>query len=75
MFIKPSCSLTDPRNVGNFEVETVAKKVDWPKIRLIIKNPQFLPKQADIKAILPTHELVIFINFHNNWIENVDFHY
>ena len=49
------------------------KKVDWPKIRLIIKNPQFLHNQADIQAILPTHELVIFTKFHNNWIEIEDF--
>ena len=54
-------------------IETVAKKVDWQKIRLLIKNPQFSPNQADIQAILPTHELVIFTKFHNNWIEIVDF--
>ena len=38
-----------------------------------MKNPQFLPNQADIQAILPTHELVIFTKFHNNWNEIVDF--
>ena len=25
--------------------------MDWPKIRLILKNPQFLPKQAYIQVI------------------------
>ena len=55
-------------------IETVAKKVDWPKISLIIKkNPQFLSNQADIKAILPTHELVIFIKFHIYWMKLMDF--
>ena len=29
-----------------------------------IKNPQFLPNQADIQAILPTLELLIFTKFH-----------
>ena len=48
------------------QIETVAKKVDWPKIWLIIKNRQFLPNQPHIEAILPTHELVIFTKFHNN---------
>ena len=45
-------------------LETVAKKVDWPKIRLIMKIPQFLHNQADIQAILLTHVLVIFTKFH-----------
>ena len=39
------------------------------------KNPQFLPNQADIQAILSTHELVIFTKFHNNWMKIVDFYY
>ena len=26
-------------------------------------NPQFLPDQPDIQAFLPTHELVISLNF------------
>ena len=43
--------------VGGLNIETVAK------IRLLIKNPQFLPNLADILAILPTHELVIFTKF------------
>ena len=37
------------------------------------KNPQFLPNQADIKAILSTHELVIFTKFHKDWVKIVDF--
>ena len=37
--------------------------MDWPKVRLMIKNPQFLPNQADVKTILPTHESVIFTKF------------
>ena len=55
-------------------IETVAKKVDWPKIMLLIKYPQFLSNQADIQAILPTHELVIFTKFPNNSIEIEDFY-
>ena len=51
--------------MNDFGLETVAKKLDWPKIRLL-KNPQFLPNQADIEAILPTHVLVIFTQFHND---------
>ena len=37
------------------------------------KNPQFLPNHADIKAILPTHELVIFTKFHKDWVKIMDF--
>ena len=32
----------------------------------IIKISQFLPNQADIQAILPTHELIIFTKFHTD---------
>ena len=32
------------------------------------RNPQFLPDQADVKAILPTHGLIIFTKFHKDWI-------
>ena len=42
-------------------------------IHSIIKNPQILPNQADIKAILPTHGLIIFTKFHNDWVRNKDF--
>ena len=47
--------------------------VDWKSTfkRANNKNLQFLPNQADIMAILPTHELVIFTKFHDNWIEIV----
>ena len=31
--------------------------------KLEVKNIQFLSNQADIQAILPTHELVILVNF------------
>ena len=37
------------------------------------KNLHFLPNQAEILAILLTHELVILTNFHNNWIKIVNF--
>ena len=36
------------------------KKLDWPKNRLLVKNPQFLSSQVDIQATLPTHELITF---------------
>ena len=39
----------------------------------IIKNPQILPNQADIKAISPTHGLIIFTKFHNGWVKIKDF--
>ena len=46
-------------------IETVAKK--WTRnISILMKNPQFLPNQADILAILSSHELIIFTEFHNN---------
>ena len=41
------------------------KKLDWLKIWLLVKNPQFLSNQANILAISPTHELVILTKFHN----------
>ena len=49
------------------------KKIDWLKISKLIKNEQFLSNQADIQAILPTHELVISTKFHKNWQQIVDF--
>ena len=52
---------TDTKNVTDLEIDH-------------LKNPQFLPNQADIQAIVPTHELVIFNKFDNNWIEIVDFY-
>ena len=54
-------------------LDTVSKKnVYLSKFLLLIKNPQFLPNQADIQTILPTHdELVIFAKFHNFWSEIV----
>ena len=59
--------------VGFKYVETVAKKVVWPKIKLLIKNSHFSPNPAAIQAILPAHELVILTKGHNNWIGIVDF--
>ena len=44
-----------------------------PKNRPLIKNAQFLLNQADIKAILPTHGLVIFTKFHNYSVKIMDF--
>ena len=42
-------------------------------VHSIIKNPRFLPNQANIQAILFTHELVIFTKFHKDWIKIVNF--
>ena len=39
------------------------------------KNIQFLPKQANIQAILSSHEWDFLTKFHNNWIKIVDFYY
>ena len=49
------------------------KRLDWLKIWLLVKNPQFLSNQADISATSPTHKLVILIKFHKDWQEIVDF--
>ena len=49
------------------------KELDWLKIWLLVKNPQFLSNQADIQATLPTHELVILTNFHKGLQKFVDF--
>ena len=49
------------------------KKIDWLKISPLVRNPQFLSNQADILAIIPTHELVILTNFHKDWQKFVDF--
>ena len=39
----------------------------------MIKNPQFLSNWHEIKAILPTHGLIILTKFHYNWAKIVDF--
>ena len=39
------------------------KKIDWLKISPLVKIPQLLSNQADIQAILPTHELIILTKF------------
>ena len=38
-----------------------------------MKNPQFLAYQAQTLAILPIHEIVILIKFHDNWTKIVNF--
>ena len=43
------------------------KNPHWPKISPLAKNPQVLTNHANIKAILPTHELVILAKFHIDW--------
>ena len=49
------------------------KKFDWLKISPLVENLQSLCNQADIQAILPTHELVILTKFHKDWLKIVDF--
>ena len=51
----------------------VKEKIDWLKIWPLVKNPQFLSNEAEILAILPTHEVIILIKFHTDWKEIVDF--
>ena len=55
-------------------LKTVAKNNGLANNQANDKNTQFLPNQADIQAILPTYELVIFTKFHDNWTEIVDFY-
>ena len=43
------------------------KKLDWLKIWLLVKNPQFLSNQADIQGMLFTYELVILTKFYEDW--------
>ena len=42
------------------------KKLDWLKNCWLVKDKQFLFNQAEIQATLPTHELTILTNFHND---------
>ena len=49
------------------------KKLDWLKIWPLVKNPQFLSNEAEILAILLTHELIILTKFHTDWKEIMDF--
>ena len=49
------------------------KELDWLKIWLLVKNPQFISNQADLQVTLPTHELKIVSKFHKDWKEIVDF--
>ena len=65
-----------PEILGSFFnviLETDAEKIDWLKIWLLVKNPQFLSNQADLQRTLPTHELKIVSKFHKNWKEIVDY--
>ena len=43
-----------------------------PEICIYKKNSQFCPNLADSQAILPTHQLVIFTKFHNDWVKIVE---
>ena len=54
-------------------IETVAKKVDWPKIRLFIKNPQFQSNYYETWWKWPTHELVKLPEYQLDWVKIVDF--
>ena len=40
---------------------------------LFVKNLQYSSNQADILSQLPTHELVILIEYKLNWMNIVDF--
>ena len=55
------------------EYRDCCKKCGLTKNYCINKNHQSLPNQANIQIILPAHEMVIFTNFHSNWIKIVDF--
>ena len=50
---------------------------DWKSNFKLANNKylQFLSNQADIQGILPTHELIIFTKFYNDWVKIVDFYY
>ena len=39
---------------------------------LLVKNPKFYSDQTDIQSILPTQELVILTQFHNDRANIVD---
>ena len=60
-------------SISKYFREVENKKVHQPKIWLLIKNSQFLSNQAEIQAILPTHEFVILAKFHKDWQKIVDF--
>ena len=49
------------------------KKIGRTQNMVLVKNLQFWSNQADILAILPTHEVVILAKFHNNRGKIVDF--
>ena len=50
----------------SLRLESDAKKLQKPKTMLIVKNPQFYSNQANIQALLPTHELVILTKLHDD---------
>ena len=54
-------------------IETYLKKIKLAQKLVNNKNPQFLPNPADILAIFPIHDLIIFTQFHNDWMKIVDF--
>ena len=49
------------------------KKLDWFKSSTVVINLQSLSNQADILAILTTHELVTLSKFHKDWQKIEDF--
>ena len=62
-------------NVFSPEIETDAKKWTLAQKQANNKNPQFLSNPANILAIFPIHELIIFTQFHNDRVKIVDFYY
>ena len=45
----------------------------WPRNMLLLKNPQFLHNQYEIKPKWPAHVQVILAKFRNDWVKIVDF--
>ena len=54
-------------------IETVTKNMTLAKNGPIKKNPQFQCNKPEIKAIQPTHGLVILTKFHYYYVKIVDF--
>ena len=50
------------------ELETDARKLNWPKNWLLMKNSYFLSDQVDILVILRTHELSTLTKLHGNGV-------
>ena len=43
------------------------------KHMLLLKNPQFLPKDYETRSKLSVHENLILTKCHNDWVKIVDF--